>query len=184
MLILSFDVGIIHLAYCLFTKDVDNKWKIIDWGNIDLTDRENTKCECGLKASSTYNNKYYCKVHAKKCEKIKPLEEIFKSCCEDKCSYLVKENPCGRKTSFEYENCKYCTTHSKSKYKTLQTLYKVKPYKNVNVRSLDFDENKLKLLKILEEKTSLLTANIVLIENQPSFTNPLMKSIAISLYDY
>jgi hypothetical protein len=37
--ILSFDVGIIHLAYCFFTKK-DGNWDILDWAIIDLTDRE------------------------------------------------------------------------------------------------------------------------------------------------
>ena len=76
-IILSFDVGIIHLAYCLFTKK-DNKWFIIKWENIDLTDREETKCHCGLKASFIQNNNYYCKVHSKKCDPIKQFDEIFK----------------------------------------------------------------------------------------------------------
>jgi hypothetical protein len=36
----------------------------------------------------------------------------------------------------------------------------------------------------LEKRVNLLGANYVVIENQPSFKNPRMKSIAISLYDY
>jgi hypothetical protein len=74
--------------------------------------------------------------------------------------------------------------HAKSKYKALQVLCKNKPYKNKSIGSLDFDETKLKLFEILEEKKGLLKANIVLIENQPSFKNPTMKSISISLYDF
>jgi hypothetical protein len=45
-------------------------WSIIDWGNIDLTDRSEQKCQCGKKASLTniIDNiqKYYCKTHSKK----------------------------------------------------------------------------------------------------------------------
>jgi hypothetical protein len=36
----------------------------------------------------------------------------------------------------------------------------------------------------LEKRKSLLNANYVVIENQPSFKNPRMKSIASTLYDY
>ena len=36
----------------------------------------------------------------------------------------------------------------------------------------------------LEARKNLLTANAVVIENQPSFKNPRMKSIATTLYDY
>ena len=182
-LILSFDVGIIHLAYCLFTKE-DEKWKIIDWNNIDLTDREFTKCHCGLKASFIHNNKYYCKVHSKKCDPIKTFEEVFTTNTTNKCQYLVKDKCCDRKSAFDLEGCTMCTTHAKSKYKSLQTAYKVKPYKNKAISTLDFDETKLKLFQKLEEKKNLLNADIVLIENQPSFKNPTMKSISISLYDY
>lgn len=182
-IILSFDVGIIHLAYCLFTKE-DDKWKIIDWNNIDLTDREFTKCQCGLKASFMHNNKYYCKVHSKKCEPLKNFEDLFITNTNNKCQYLIKDKCCDRKSAFNLDEFPFCTTHAKSKYKSLQTAYKVKPYKNKAISTLDFDETKLKLFQKLEEKTNLLNADIVLIENQPSFKNPTMKSISISLYDY
>lgn len=184
-LILSFDVGIIHLAYCLFTKK-DNKWFILEWNNIDLTDREQTKCHCGLKASFTYNNYYYCKVHSKKCETVKSFENYFKeNKSTNKCQYLVKENICNRKCCFNDDNnIYYCTTHAKSKYKNLSNQYKVKPYKNSSIADLDFDKTQIKLFEILDSKKELLNADIVLIENQPSFKNPRMKSISIALYSY
>jgi hypothetical protein len=182
--ILSFDVGIIHLAYCLFTKE-NNNWKIIDWNNIDLSNREFTKCYCGLKASFTHNNCYYCKVHSKKCEKLKSFEEIFLPNKDlNKCNYLVKNDYCGRKSLYDLSGNCYCTTHSKAFYKKLESLYKIKPYKTKSVSQLDFDDTRLKLFKILEEKKTLLKADVVLIENQPSFKNPTMKSISTGLYDY
>ena len=75
-IVLSFDVGVIHMAYCLLKKDkfmINDKevltWSILAWNNIDLTDRNEHKCICGKKASltnfTTMQN-YYCKVHAKK----------------------------------------------------------------------------------------------------------------------
>ena len=36
MKVLSWDVGIINLAYCLFDVK-DDKWEIKDWGIINLT---------------------------------------------------------------------------------------------------------------------------------------------------
>lgn len=182
-IILSFDVGIIHLAYCLFTKE-NNNWKILEWGNIDLTDRDYTKCYCGLKASFTHNGKYYCKVHSKKCETLKSYEELF---CEDKtqtCTHLVKDKYCGKKSSLKYDNNHYCTTHSKSYYKVLQTAYKVKPYKNKSIKDLDFDLTLKKLIEVLDSKKELLKANTVLIENQPSLKNPRMKTISTFLYSF
>jgi hypothetical protein len=184
MIILSFDVGIVHLAYCLFTKE-DNKWKILEWANIDLTDRESKICSCGLKASLIYNNNFYCKVHAKKCEPIKNYEELFSENKNSVCSFIGKQN-CNKKSSMEYTNTKecFCTTHSKSKYKNLQNLFKVKPFKIKNINTLDFDDTRLKLFTILGEKIELLKADVVLIENQPSMKNPTMKSISNALYDF
>jgi hypothetical protein len=181
-IILSFDVGIVHLAYCLFTKENGN-WKILEWGNIDLTNREDTKCDCGLKASFIHNDKFYCKVHSKKCEMLKPFEELFIPDKTQVCEHLVKDSVCGKKSSFKYNKC-YCTTHAKSNYKSLQTMYKVKPYKNKSIKELDFDLTLRKLIEVLDSKIELLKANIVLIENQPSFKNPRMKTISTVLYSF
>ena len=186
-IVLSFDVGIIHLAYCLFTKE-NNNWKILEWGNIDLTNREETKCNCGLKASFIHNDNYYCKVHSKKCEPLKPFEILFeetnKETNKEMCNYLVKETCCNKKSSVKYnENC-YCITHAKSYYKKLQTAYKIKPYKNKNIKDLNFDDTLTKLIEILDSKKELLKANIVLIENQPAFKNPRMKTISTFLYSF
>ena len=181
--ILSFDVGIINLAYCLFTKE-NNKLKILDWNIINLTNRESTKCHCGLKASFSQGTEYFCKVHAKKCEPIKPFDELFKSNTENKCTCLVKEVCCGRKSVYNMTEQYYCTTHAKTKYKSLITTYKVKPYKNKAVSTMDFDDTRLKLFQNLQDRKELLKADYVLIENQPSMKNPTMKSIASGLYDF
>jgi hypothetical protein len=182
-IILSFDVGIINLAYCLFTKE-NNKLKILDWNIINLTNRESTKCHCGLKASFSQGTEYFCKVHAKKCEPIKPFEELFNSNIENKCTCFIKDKLCGRKSVYNMEDQYYCTTHAKTKYKSLETAHKVKPFKNKSVSSMDFDNTRLKLFQKLQEKKELLKADIVLIENQPSMKNPTMKSIAAGLYDF
>lgn len=182
-IILSFDVGIINLAYCLFTKE-DNKLKILDWNIINLTNRESTKCFCNLKASFCQGDKFFCKVHAKKCESIKQFDEIFKSNIDNKCTCLIKNILCGRKSSYNLDDQYFCKTHAKIKYKSLETYYKVKPYKNKIVSTMDFDETRLKLFQKLEEKKELFKAEIILIENQPSMKNPTMKSIATGLYDF
>ena len=38
MKVLSWDVGIINLAYCMIEYK-DDEWTIIDWGKINLTNR-------------------------------------------------------------------------------------------------------------------------------------------------
>jgi hypothetical protein len=50
--------------------------------------------------------------------------------------------------------------------------------------TLNFDDVKYGLMMELEKRSNLLSADYVVIENQPSFKNPRMKSIASTLYDY
>ena len=190
--ILSFDVGVIHLSYCLMTKKVYNNkvdWHIIDWNNIDLTNRDDMKCHCGAKASlsNIINDeiKYYCKTHAKKVDTtIKPFEECYQPDKSSVCNQIVKEKECGKKASFKKGDTCYCTTHAKQVYKSETNTNKMKPFKFKNSKLLNFDDVKYSLMMVLESKPHLLAADYVVIENQPSFKNPRMKSIASTLYDY
>ena len=191
--ILSFDVGVIHLSYCMMTKkEVNGKlnWHIIDWANIDLAKRDTMNCECGKKASLSNMvdgiMKHYCKVHARKINtEIKPFEEYFKAVqSASKCNNLVKDNECGKKASYNYEDTCLCTTHAKNIYKGMGNASKMKSFKLKDSKKLNFDDVKYDLMMVLESKKNLLQADYVVIENQPSFKNPRMKSIASTLYDY
>ena len=71
MKILSIDVGIKNLAFCLLETekgcDSANKFKILKWDTINLLDEK--KCyECGKPAKFTKNNIDYCRKHAKNSE--------------------------------------------------------------------------------------------------------------------
>lgn len=197
--ILSFDVGVIHLSYCLLTKKefiINNTkkvdWEIIDWNNIDLTNRSEEKCSCGLpaKMSNIIDNKlvYYCKKHSKKVDIIVyTFEEVYtKITSEDKCCYMTKTKVCGKKATLNKVNTKnyYCNTHSKQLYKSECNTNKMKTFKTKNSKLLNFDDVKYSLMMELEKRTNLLSADYVVIENQPSFKNPRMKSIASTIYDY
>jgi len=191
-LILSFDVGVIHLSYCLMTKKLFTKadgtkymdWHIIDWNNIDLTDRDEMKCSCGKKASLTNTvngvTNYYCKPHAKKIEIIsKPFEEQF-TINDIKADCIT----CGKSAKYKDATNNYCTTHAKALYKTTTKSNDLKSFKLKSSRTLNFDDVKYSLMMVLESKPNLLAADYVVIENQPSFKNPRMKSIASTIYDY
>jgi len=191
-LILSFDVGVIHLSYCLMTKKIFTKadgtqyndWHIIDWNNIDLTERDEMKCSCGKKASITNTingvTNYYCKPHAKKIEVVtKSFKERFtdneiKSVCIT----------CGKNAKYKDMTNNYCTTHAKAIYKSEIKSTDMKSFKIKSSRTLNFDDVKYNLMMVLESKPNLLAADYVVIENQPSFKNPRMKSIASTIYDY
>ena len=195
--ILSFDVGVVHLSYCLMTKKYYKDkldWHIIDWANIDLTDRDEMKCDCGKKASLTNMvngvQKHYCKVHARKVDTtIKTFEECYKTIptADIKCNYIVKEKECGKKAMY-YPNdnmeLHLCKVHGKAHYNNTNNACKMKSFHLKDSKQLNFDDVKYKLLMVLEGKPNLLTADCVVIENQPSFKNPRMKSIATTLYDY
>ena len=197
--ILSFDVGIIHLSYCLLTQSIFTQpdgtkisnWNILEWNNIDLTNRDEQKCACGAKAfyTQTINNeiKYYCKTHSKKIDKTtKPFNNTFiKSNKPNKCDYEFKNlKICGKPISYENNNKCYCTTHAKQLYKTLSKLSELKIFKMKNSITSQFDEIKYKLIMELENRKNLLSTDYVVIENQPSLKNPRMKSIASTIYDY
>lgn len=102
MLLISFDVGIHNMAYCLFEwSETDQKvLKVVDWKVISLLDTQDTfqsKCNysiqpkkksksplsslneppkmCGNKAIYKKNAHFYCNKHATMCEYIIPKKE-------------------------------------------------------------------------------------------------------------
>lgn len=199
--ILSFDVGIIHLAYCFFTKKeyTENdkkvyKWDILDWSIIDLTDRDALKCSVCNKVATLQQSygglKYYCKTHAKQVNS-KPLPFINMYLDLDKkitggCCYpLDDKTNCNKNCTIkDKSNNTFCGAHAKKLYNNMVIDMKMKPLKKTTVSSLDFDDTRMKLVNVLESKKHLLEADVVVIENQPSFKNPRMKSISALLYDY
>lgn len=74
MIIISIDVGIKNLAYCLFSVIDKTKYEILDWNCINLCNLSEHKCiskcsnnePCLNLAKYTINDKFYCKTHAKK----------------------------------------------------------------------------------------------------------------------
>ena len=198
--ILSFDVGIIHLAYCLLTKkeyiDISNnksyKWEILDWANIDLTDRDELKCVvCKKNASILHESKYYCKVHSRTLvSKPLPYEDFYtkinnKILQSNSCSF-ENNNSCTKICTMKNisTNNTYCTVHARLLYRNITNNMKTTILKKQNIANLNFDDTRLRLIKELESRKHLLDADVVVIENQPSFKNPRMKSISGLLYDY
>ena len=190
MHILSWDVGIINLAFCLIDyNSLTKKFKIIDWNVINLTERDKMKCfHCN--ANPTYfqvkENKYSCKHHSKLIEVTPPpFETLYSDCTTSVCCYMGK-NKCDKKSKYiqnESKDC-FCNTHSKSSYKNIATTYKLGRYKKEAIAQHSMDDFRMKLFKALEERPNLLKSEIVVVENQPSFKNPRMKTISGCVYDY
>ena len=193
-ILLSFDVGIINLSYCILTKkkcDETNElqWDIIEWDIIDLTNKSLQNCNCGKKAYYMHNINnnlnYYCKTHSKNVElPVSLFEDTYikdiniNNICMYKNKITCTKNACYTDTNNSY----YCTIHAKQKYKQTIINSTIKPIKQTTV--YNFNDNTLKLIQELDKRKHFLRANYVLIENQPSFKNPKMKSISTLLYNY
>lgn len=78
MRLLSIDVGIKNLAYCLLDKH-----RVSAWGVVDLVQNEEILCDdisknkkCGAKARFVKDSKHYCLRHAKKQSYLIPTKEL------------------------------------------------------------------------------------------------------------
>jgi hypothetical protein len=200
MKIISWDVGIIHLAYCIMEFDKDkNTYKIYDWKQINLTNfdenlykccknnKNGEKCNSNGKYFYTENNerKYVCGRHKSKyIPKIITIDEYFKKEKGDVCNYINKEKKCSKKSTYQSEKYCYCTVHAKSFIKRENKSQQLQSIKKVNSMKMSIDILRYNLVTKLEELPQLLNVDKVLIENQPSLKNPKMKAISSTIYDY
>ena len=84
MKILSIDVGMKNLAYCLMDTKENKTYDILDWNVVNLTDSDKYVCKClkknnkvcGKKARFFKNANYFCKTHAKQSNYNIPADEL------------------------------------------------------------------------------------------------------------
>jgi hypothetical protein len=190
MKIISFDVGIVNLAYCIF-EIKDNNYSIIDWNVINLCNENNRICRYSdnkgsCKKNATYfkDNMYYCKRHANKdkdfiipdininINKIKKLKvkELHDFCDKHKVDIPNKSN---KETIIELID----SFINKNFYSILQ------PIKASNMDLICIGRNiQILLDKYLQDHLSTITH--VIIENQISPIANRMKSIQGMLTQY
>ena len=169
MKIISYDVGIKNLAYCI----CDENMKIIKWDIIDLLNVDNKCSFCDNNADLLFYKYKLCKDHKKKVEELKELS-IDKVDKDDKCAVCQKNAKCKLGNAF------FCNLHRKS-FETKN--YKIKET-NVSCDKISTAQFKYNLVTALDQLPELSEIDTVLIENQPSFKNPKMKAIADTLYAY
>jgi len=95
MRLISYDIGIKNLAYCIFELSNDKKISIIDWNIISLLENNETQqhqcsqmiagktkklpsCKCTKIAKYQKNDQYFCEKHAKKGNYIIPTKKHTK----------------------------------------------------------------------------------------------------------
>ena len=186
MKILSWDVGIVNLAYCLMEKKGDDDFIILDWGVINLvSDRLlcdfalKTKRTCGKIGKFTANDcedvsHVLCKTH-----KDKYLPEITESdtlkCekCDTQSKYIISEKKVG-----------WCEKHYKTLSKKCLAQFKPKKLVGQSCNQQSLQGLGEKMFTEFDKHTDFLTVDTIYIENQPSFLNPTMKTMAAFLYSY
>lgn len=193
-LTLSFDVGIINLAYCLLSEER----QIFDWGIIDLvTNEQTTQTTCvaeyksgknkGTKCTATASffvagnkTECYCSRHKKNSQnELLPIKSSL--ICETVLSSGPnKGHPCNKKAMYYHDKengdrVGFCTVHSKGKL-NLERYFTVDNISNT--------ELKCKLFRALDKKESFKHAKTVLIEHQPPHATDKMRSVAYALEDY
>lgn len=220
MRIVSWDVGVTHLAYCIMGYDKDNKdipYHIYQWNIINLfTDKAINKNQVlicsGINKTNKKNKQYtcprkplyycnlnghtygFCGVHCKttyndivkeyEC-KNNSFQQVDKKNGQ-KCMYHLhkKNTDCGKNAYWELNGDYYCSVHKKNIETNISNgmkLVKIKKQKTNKVSINLLAEN---LFKILDNMPELLQVNEVLVENQPAFKNPRMKTISSLIYSW
>lgn len=190
MKILSIDVGIKNLAYCLFYVNTDNNtYEIDSWDVIDICEtKKKPKCclktknkECTRDVKYFKNDNYYCKIHSKKSNYIVPsgsynLKQLRKH------KVGVIKDFCNR------ENIDISTFKRKSDYiKSVELFFennilnKVEPINANNMNLVDLGKN---LQVIFDDIFGKHTIDTVIIENQISKIANRMKTLQGMIAQY
>lgn len=146
MLILSFDVGIKNLAYCLLEYEPQKKTKLIKkWDIVNLSYYDTSDSEMNYLLGNY------------KTMKIGQLKEAM---------------------------TKYQLPTDQKKPELLQTLEKYLIKKGFLKKKMSIQDTGIVMVSKLDQLPFLQEAELVLIENQPSLKNPIMKSVQMLLYSY
>ena len=193
MKILSIDVGIKNLAFCLF-DGANNNHKIIKWDVVNLSQKKDIKCDalekntpCGKTAKFTKDNLCYCLKHSKK-------QQAFQIPTTDlKHTFIKKQKlqeliELADKYNIKYDNLK--KPIKKAELTTIINEHICNNYfdsiDSINASKVDLitigRNIRIKLDDILDEHIS--TIDIVIIENQISPIANRMKTIQGMIAQY
>jgi Poxvirus A22 protein/Mitochondrial resolvase Ydc2 / RNA splicing MRS1 len=181
MKIMSIDVGIKNLSFCLFEHNIEN-FSIVKWDVVNLLEKDTSVCcipNCKNEPKYIKQNNIYCSKHAKKTEFLVPTKELNSSflkkqklenlfiiadkLCIENTKSLKKKDLLGVLLEFLENHC-------------LDSIYK----KNCNkIDLVEVGKNiKYKLDLIIDE------VDVVIIENQISPIASRMKTIQGMIAQY
>jgi hypothetical protein len=175
MKVCAWDIGIKNLAYCIIESDTMQieYWEIISLINRPICTLNNTTCtQTSIykydKEHTTYG---LCKNHIKNIKCITQYKTTEKN---------IKCSICDIKACYKYNDEYYCSTH-------IQT--KIKEYCNsIHLEKLQSSKNITflcdQIFRELIKRPHLLQVDDIIIENQPCFMNPTMKTLATIIYSY
>jgi len=192
MKVLSIDVGIKNLAFCLFVKPEDgtNNYEIAKWDSINLTQKSESKCceiekfkDCNKPAKFIKNGKCYCLKHSKKQPFQVPTSDL-------KPAFINKQKISGLYELAEKYKVKYENPIKKAELAALINNYVFEkcfePITETNASKIDLvtigKNMKRKLDSILNEHLSTITH--VIIENQISPIANRMKTVQGMISQY
>jgi len=180
--VLTFDIGIRNLAWCFLEKGTGT-WSILGWENYDLlagSSSEEAKqaakvfCKtCGKRGTHEWRGEFFCRKH---CTGATPLSDLSGN--------LLKKIPA-------VATLRALAGPAAKKFRKLELLEEIKkkfaipiePKKATKAIQTDLGALHSALQKFVDERRELFrTASRILLENQPAFKNPTMKSLQILLF--
>jgi hypothetical protein len=202
MRIISIDVGIKNLAFCLFSLNEDKTYEIENWGVIDLSQKTEIqkKCncfnekkptkkipfppkeKCNFQAKWKRENNYYCVKHAKQSPFLIPTNEF-------KTSYINKQNISSLKKIMDKLEIKYDNLNLK-KVDMISLLLNVirekclDPIEEVNASKMDLVTIGMNMKIKFNDIFSHIQIDKIIIENQISPIANRMKTIQGMISQY
>jgi hypothetical protein len=202
MKIISIDVGIKNLAFCLFSLNEDNTYEIENWGIVDLSQKTEIqrKCNCFNEKKPTKKipfppkencnfqtkwkreNTYYCAKHAKQSPFLIPTNEF-------KPSYINKQNISSLKRIMDKLGIKYDNLNLKKTDMISLLLNVIKdkclePIENVNASKMDLVTIGMNMKIKFNNIFSHVQIDKIIIENQISPIANRMKTIQGMISQY
>lgn len=195
--VLSFDVGIKNLAFCIIEKKITtDEFKILTWGIINLSG-PTVKCDFIIRGGKPCESSARSQIYHKDKVLISNKETIH--CCDGHVNKLIptivklkKEKHqcnvigCTDGATYHLTNTEFywCTSHYNKIGKKVAKGIKTKKIHIKNANRESMDNLCTRMYTQFDSHPTFLTVDEILIENQPSMTNPTMKTVASFVFSY